>query len=346
MTYERKIMDPLQDPAWDMLVQTNRYGSFFHSSHWATVLTASYRYRPCYFAWFRDGALRAAVAVMEVDSILTGRRGVSLPFTDHCEPLLADDVSLEEMLPDLVDYGRLAGWRFLEIRGGTDSLGKDRCSSQFYAHILDLTIGEMALFAGLRKSTQRNIRKAAKTGLVLEAHNSPETLREFYRLNCLTRKAHGIPPQPWAFFKQLFDHVLAQGRGRLVLARQGGVAVAGALFLHFGSEAIFKYGASDRKYQHLRANNFIMWETIRWYAARGYKSLCFGRTEPEHTGLLQFKRGWGAKEQLRGYYRYDLLQNRFVNNPSRNNGLSEKVFGVMPVPLARWMGEMLYRHVG
>ncbi len=346
MSIEKKLMDPVQDPAWDMLVQTSRYGSFFHTSHWANVLTASYRYRPCYFAWVEDGALRAAVPVMEVDSILTGRRGVSLPFTDHCEPLLAEDVTLEELLPQLLDYGRLAGWRFLEIRGGTDSLDRSHCSSLYYGHTLDLTAGETALFAGLRKSTQRNVRKAAGAGLTLETRSTPESLRTFYQMNCLTRKAHGIPPQPWVFFKQLFDHVLSKGRGRLVLARHEGTPVAGALFLHFGTQAIFKFGASNRKYQQLRANNFILWETIRWYAARGYKSLCLGRSEPEHTGLLQFKRGWGAEEKVRGYYKYDLIQNRFVSSPVKNNGFAEKVFGVMPVPVARWMGEVLYRHVG
>ncbi len=346
MSVQRRVMDPVQDPAWDMLVQTNRNGSFFHTSHWATVLASAYRYRPCYFAWLEDGLLRAGVAVMEVDSILTGRRGVSLPFTAQCEPLLADDVSLEGILPELFDYGRLAGWRFLEIRGGTDVLDRSHCNSHYYGHTLDLTVGESALFTNLRDNTRRDVRKAVRTGLTLETRTSLESLKTFYRLNCLSQKARGIPPQPWVFFTQLFNHALSKGRGRLVLARYRGAPVAGALFLHFGTRAFLKYTAFDKKHQYLRANTFILWETIRWYAARRYQSLCFGGTEPDDSRLLQFKRGWGAAEQVRGYCRYDLLQDRFIKNPGINNRLLEKMFGVMPIPVARWLGAVVYRHVG
>ena len=43
--------------------------------------------------------------------------------------------------------------------------------------------------------------------------------------------------------------------GFVALASYSNRVVAGAVFFHFGSKAIYKYGASDRNYQHLRANN-------------------------------------------------------------------------------------------
>ena len=36
--------------------------------------------------------------LMEVDSWLTGRRGISLPFTDECEPLYPDAESFKNLL--------------------------------------------------------------------------------------------------------------------------------------------------------------------------------------------------------------------------------------------------------
>jgi len=59
-----------------------------------------------------------------------------------------------------------------------------------------------------------------------------------------------------------------------------------------------KYGASEKAYHHLRPNNLIMWEAIKWCAQNGFKTFSLGRTEPENEGLLQFKQGWGTTEKI------------------------------------------------
>jgi len=71
----------------------------------------------------------------------------------------------------------------------------------------------------------------------------------------------------------------------------------------------------------------------------------FGRTEPENQGLLQFKRGWDAIEEGLSYYKYDLKNGRFR---SENSGprSSYRVFKMMPDPLLRLAGNLLYRHAG
>jgi lipid II:glycine glycyltransferase (peptidoglycan interpeptide bridge formation enzyme) len=107
----------------------------------------------------------------------------------------------------------------------------------------------------------------------------------------MTRKEHGLPPQPFHFFKKIHDHIISKNLGVVVLASFDRENVAGAIYFHIGEKAVFKYGASDKKFQHLRANNLVMWEAIKWYSQNGYRSLCFGRTEPENQGLLQFKSG-------------------------------------------------------
>ena len=122
-------------------------------------------------------------------------------------------------------------------------------------------------------------------------------------------------------------------------------AVAAAVYFHFGSEAVYKYGASDRNYQHLRPNNLVMWQAIKWCCRNGFKRFSFGRTEPEKQGLLQFKRGWGTKEDKIKYYRYDLKSGCFVTKASGPK-TSYHLFRHMPPPLLRLTGNFLYRHMG
>jgi len=171
-------------------------------------------------------------------------------------------------------------------------------------------------------------------------------VKEFYRLNCLTRKDHGLPPQPFFFFENIFKHVISKGLGMIALARSSKKIIAGAVYFHFGGNAMYKYGASDKSYQHLRANNLVMWEAIKRYAEKEYKTFDFGRTEPENEGLLQFKRGWGTKEEMLTYYKYDLKRSSFLADHSKLKGWHNKFFTLAPIFVSKRIGTALYKHMG
>ena len=122
-------------------------------------------------------------------------------------------------------------------------------------------------------------------------------------------------------------------------------AIAGAVYFQWNRKAIYKYGASDRRYLDLRPNNLIMWEAIKRYSGTGYGSFDFGRTETENTGLIQFKSGWGTKERKLYYFKYDLRKNRYVAAATGKKS-SYALFKHLPLPVLRLTGNLLYRHVG
>ena len=176
--------------------------------------------------------------------------------------------------------------------------------------------------------------------------NSPESVEEFYRLNCLTRRHHGLPPQPPAFFRNVHQHVLAEGSGFVVIARWQGASVSAAVFLHFGNKAYYKYGASDLRVQHLRANNLVMWEAIRTFVRKGFRTFCLGRSEPDNEGLRQFKNGWGARERWIHYYKYDFKKREYAEIRPRITGFHNHLFRHLPLSVSRMIGTALYKHVG
>ena len=113
-----------------------------------------------------------------------------------------------------------------------------------------------------------------------------------------------------------------------------------------GEKAIYKYGASDMKYQHLRANNLLMWEAIKWYSQNGFKIFNFGITSPENIGLRQYKNGWGVKEQIIKYFKYDLSKNILVRRNNKLYGLHNAFFKRMPVAISKAFGALLYKYIG
>ena len=167
----------------------------------------------------------------------------------------------------------------------------------------------------------------------------------FHGLLCRTRRRHGVPPQPWRFFQNIARHVLTRDQGWVVLARQGRVPVAGAVFFQFGRTVIYKFGASDHRFQHLRANNFVMWEAIKRFAQQGCDFVDLGRTSLDNEGLRRYKLGWGARERRVDYVRYDRRAHAFVTVSDGSAGWHNRIFRVLPVALARLVGAALYRHV-
>ena len=71
----------------------------FHTPGWLEALHRTHGYRPVVLSTFaRDQELRNAMVFCRVDSFLTGCRLVSVPFADHCEPLVDGPKDLEEFL--------------------------------------------------------------------------------------------------------------------------------------------------------------------------------------------------------------------------------------------------------
>jgi hypothetical protein len=146
------------------------------------------------------------------------------------------------------------------------------------------------------------------------------------------------------FFERVHAHLIAAGHGHIWLARHDGQTVAGAVFLTFGDNAVYKWGASRDSHQHLRANNLVMWEAIAWHAQQGYTALNFGRTGRANEGLRRFKRGWGATEHPITYLRVDLLTGQRSVPDDRTEGWHTALFRHAPPAVSRWIGDLLYRH--
>jgi hypothetical protein len=342
-----EIANPLTLKGWDDLVASHPAGSFFHTSSWARILAESYGYRPVFFIEREGGALNALLPVMEIHSVFTGRRGVSLPFSDYADPFAADGESYGSLVENAVNYGKRSGWKTLEIRGGESPWKEREKSAAFLCHKLSLSGTETEIHNGLRTNMKRNIARALKEGVGIEMASSPAALEAYYRLHCMTRKAQGIPPQPLKFFRKIQEHLLQRNKGFIVLATFRRAVVAGIVLLHHGRKAIYKYGASNAEGKQRRANNLVMWEAIRWYARRGYEEFCFGRTETTHNGLREYKLGYGTREFEIPYYKYDLSKNRIVPMSASTASKSmEKYYQKVPIPVSRIFGSILYRHVG
>jgi Acetyltransferase (GNAT) domain len=341
-------IDPLSDSRWDELVARHPSASVFHQRGWLEALKSTYGYMP--FALTTtppDQALKNGMALCRVSSWLTGTRLVSLPFADHCEPLVDSHEDAAEFMKWLRAECEGGRCKYVEVRPlsalelAPEELGP---SHSYSFHALDIRLPEGQLFEKLHKdSVQRKIRRAEKEGLSYEAGRSEQLQKEFYRLLLMTRRRHRLPPQPRIWFKNLVECM--GDRALIRVARKNNVPVAAVLTLQHGSSAVYKYGCSDERFHNLGGMPMLFWRLIQESKRSGMETIDFGRSDIENNGLIAFKNKWGTVRSTLTYYRYPVCK----ESPALSNWDSRtarQFFALLPDAFMSVAGRILYRHVG
>ncbi len=341
------MINPIDFEGWnDLILQLNGY-SFFHSKEWAKVLFESYKYEPVYFAIFENNELCSVLPLMLVKSWLTGNRAVSLPFSDHCEPLSNSITHSDVLMKEAISFCEKKKMKYIEFRSsGTKFPFEALAFRTDLQHSLRLNGNETELFNHFSENTRRNIKKSTKYNLTLKTNNDYSGLKLFYKMHCHTRKRHGLPPQPISFFNNIYKNIIMAGTGDILFTANNTGYIAGAIYFKFGTKILYKFGASVSDSNELGGNYFVMWEAIKKYISEGFKEFDFGRTEISHKGLQRFKCGWNTEELLIYTTQYNIKEREYQSASTKTDGIHNIIFNHSPIFLLKLIGKSVYKHIG
>jgi len=340
-------LDPIRDPRWNELVGRHTHGSVFHSPHWLEVLRSTYGYDPVAISTSAPNEpLANGLVFCRIKSWLTGRRFVSLPFSDHCDPLVNNATELDYLLSSMKCRLDNGDWKYVEIRplsyrpSSHTGLGK---SCAYQLHRLDLCKSTQMLFHGLHKDcVQRKIRRAEREHLRYEAGNSKTLLGKFYELVILTRRRQHLPPQPLAWFRSL---VAAFGDDlKIRVAFKGDLPVGGILTLTHKKSMYYKYGGSKAEFNKFGGMALLFWKAIQEAKENGLEEFDMGRSDTDNPGLIAFKEHWGAVGSLLSYWTYPPKTQ--VTPSEWQQKLARRVVSAAPDVVMEVVGTLFYRHVG
>ena len=341
-------LDPLSDSRWDGLVAHHPRASVFHCRGWLQALARTYGYRPIALTNSAPcEPLANSLVACRVSSWMTGIRFVSLPFSDHCDPLVTSQEEAEAFACWMREECDLRHWKYVELRpllahyGVDDSL---QPSGSYWFHELDLGSSLDQIHGRLHKNSfRRKIQRAEREGISYESGRSERLLGEFYRLLVNTRKRQQLLPQPRAWFRNLLE-----GLGEKVeikVARNEGVPIAAMLTLWHRSTVVFKYGCSDEKFHNLGGMPLLFWKLVEESKASGAEKIDFGRTDLDNAGLLAFKDRLGTTRRQLTYYRYTKTAKQTVAAFSGSRAVRH-VFSILPQAVSSAAGRLLYKHLG
>ena len=339
--------NPVEDERWDKFLESHPTASIFHTPGWIEALRCTYGYKPVGFTTSPPGSpLTNGIPFCQISSWLSGRRLVSLPFSDHCAPLVENAEQLSELFAALRENVAREKWKYVEIRA-VDSMrdsGALQQSKVFVSHRLDLRPNLDAIFLTFHKDcVQRNIRRAEKANLTYEEGTSDLLLDKFYRLLLATRRKHGLPPQPQAWFRNLVSCL--RDNVKIHVAAKDGCPIASILTLCHKRVLVYKYGCSDPRAKNLGGTHFLLWSAIQRAKNVGISEFDLGRSECDNAGLISFKDRWGTQRSTLTYFKFP-FKGSHVARTATQGPIVKYVFAHVPDSVLAVAGKMLYKHVG
>lgn len=350
------LIDPQKDERWDQFVERHPHGWLCHLSGWKLLLERCFSHIKGFYIVkvnSPNNEICAGLPIFKVNSFLTGKRLVSIPFGTLCDPLYYHETDLQEITDSAIQLGKQYKPAFIEIRNfKTNSLAEDprfRATLIFKNHYLNLTDDLESIKKRFHRSCVRQrIDRALKSNLTLKLGESEDDLRRFYRLYLITRKRNQVPSMPYHFVKSIWEIFQPSGKISLLLAEHENTVIAALLMFKYKDRVSVEFAGSDDSYKSVSPNHFLFWKAINISKAEGYSLFDFGRTSPNNRQLMDFKAHWGTRvaDILHHYYFGNFPNNLKYPEDKFTYAAVQTLTRVVPMFFYPVFGKMCYRHLG
>ena len=229
------------DNPWSSLIEEQVRDIFYYDPRWFELINKLYGYRIIPLTTTNaEGQITGFLPLCFVSSLLTGRRLVSLPFSDHCPLLAVDETTANDLIDQAIQLAKQLHVKYLELRAGCHDVLTQRSElteSNLYVNwIVSLSDRPEDVWKGLRKPVQHQIKKSQKLGIQVRTAQKREEMELYYKLHLQTRtEKHGMPTQSKDYFFQLWDTFAPSSTLQLLLAEYQGMPVAGIILLACGN---------------------------------------------------------------------------------------------------------------
>ena len=348
MSMDTLCIDPRSDPLWSKLVQQND-SDVFQSPQWINVVANTYEF-PTFAQVIVDdsNAPIAGLPYCRIEDV-RGKRLVTFPFSDYCDPIVKNLDQWRLLSEPLFDESALYNIRILHNEILLDD-DRFHLANKAKWHGIDLEQNLGEIWDGLDGSARRAIKKAQRSGLVVHIAESKDDLRKFFELHLGIRKyKYHLVAQPYRFFEEIWEQFLSKYNGALMLAEYKNEFIGGVLFLEWGGKLFYKFNASNPDYLTFRPNDLVIWEGIKYGKLKRLKVLDFGISDWDQEGLVRYKRKYASEEKTVSFLRYSPKGWQLPDYASQIGQLFPKLTDLfteesVPDHVTEKAGDILYRY--
>lgn len=296
-------VEPQHHSAWAQLIAAHPSSSIFHTPGWLTALAETYGFEfQAHILLDRHNTPQAGIVYCEIDDV-RGQRIVCIPFSDFCDPLVSTLEEWQALIAPLINKNLPIIQRCVH----NETLLNDPrfvLANRAKWHGLNLTKSLNALWNNIHSSAQRAIRKAQRSGVVVRIAQRSD-LRDFFELHLKLRKhKYRMLAQPFAFFENIWHHLIDTQQGVLMVACHHDKVIGGVMFLQCGRTFTYKFSVSAQEDLNYRPTDLLIWEGIQYAHERGYQWLDFGLSDWDQEGLVRYKRKFASDEKTISFMKF------------------------------------------
>lgn len=292
---------------WDEVLSRCPNSTAFHSTTWRDGLAASFKQlTPSYSLIRENGRAIGGLPAFVFQPVPSIRMLHSMPWNLSGGMQLIEGISVnfnllfqtvESYLNRHASAHKLCETLFTLLPNQKEDYGRSLIElgyqryKEHFTHLLKTHPDYDVIWAGYKKSIRKAVRKAVKSGVSVYDSDRESDLEAFYDIYLATQKRVGSVPKPLSLLRFLFQSDLA----KLVIAKHGGLIIAGVLFLYFNRTVTPWCGGSVPAFLEYRPNNVILNYIIKWACAEGYAWVDLGASPQNNPGLTVYKEQYQAK---------------------------------------------------
>lgn len=166
--------------------------------------------------------------------------------------------------------------------------GEVECRTHNVIRSLDLNLEDMLM--DFEHKVRKNLKKANKAGLKVIVDNSGELINEFLNIYYSTMDRNAADNQ--FFFSREFFEKINRMKGNFVyihVAYENKV-ISTELVLYDDTTCYSFLGGTNSEYFHLRPNDFLKFEIIKWAKTQGLKNFVLGGGYGKDDGIFRYKK--------------------------------------------------------
>ena len=331
-------------PLWDKYVSSSAHGLPQHLSGWQDVQHQTYGHEPHYLMALDADQVVGVLPLFLIRSLWLGSTARTMP-----GGLCADN---EAVALALIEAGRawakaVKARRFFIADTRQPWSAELPTTTEHVYWLVDVQTDTDTLWKGLDSNVRRQVRMARRNDLHVTIDRSGNLLGTFY--NVFSDFAHqsGTP----LFSRHFLENVIrAFPDGFSIAIVYQEQRPLGAYFqLEFGRTTYGMWGGTPRQFLNLRPVYLAFWEILNDAVEKGFHFVDMGRS-PADSNASRFKGQWGGLS-------HPVYQQGVVFDRERSTNLSQELkkgrpfqlvtylWPKMPLPIARYLGPKLRRHV-
>ncbi len=342
-------------PEWDAYVKRSEYGLPQHLSAWRDILRESYGYETHFLMTRADtgpasGSISGVMPLMLVDSVLTGRRAMTMP-----GGICAENAQSAKALADKAEeVARNHGSKRVQIQDTRQRWLDDYTTVNGHVGwIVDVRGSEEELSKRLHRNIRRQVRKAQENELRVETDRSGRLVGDFYTM--LSRFTHqaGTPIFGQTFLENVV-RFLPDNFNIIMIYHEkddgsGEMPIGGYFQLELAGTVYGAWGASLHEFLNLRPVYLAYWTILADACRQGFSYVDMGRS-PAQSNASNFKKQWGGEC-------VSIYQQSLGLDGQATSGMTERtqtdgrmqsfmqIWPKIPYPVAQFLGPKLRRHV-